>query len=45
MFDCYHLQVMEGDSICASINTQESPCMITSDEDKGFLSVIMPMKL
>ena len=48
-FNCRYfiesLQVMEGDRISASINTQESPCMITSEEDKGFLSVIMPMKL
>ncbi|ADW19417.1 DNA polymerase III, beta subunit [Desulfobulbus propionicus DSM 2032] len=48
-FNCRYfietLQVMEGDVITASINTQESPCMITSDEDKGFLSIIMPMKL
>ncbi len=48
-FNCRYfiesLQVMEGDRIAASIKTQESPCMITSEEDKGFLSVIMPMKL
>ena len=48
-FNCRYfiesLQVMEGDRIAASINNQESPCMITSEEDKGFLSVIMPMKL
>lgn len=48
-FNCRYfiesLQVMEGDRIAASINTQESPCMITSEEDKGFLSIIMPMKL
>lgn len=48
-FNCRYfiesLQVMEGDTISASINSQESPCMITSDDDKGFLSIIMPMKL
>jgi len=48
-FNCRYfietLQVMEGKTIIASINNQESPCMITSDEDPGFLSVIMPMKL
>lgn len=48
-FNCRYfiesLQVMEGDSISASINSQESPCMITSNDDKGFLSIIMPMKL
>lgn len=48
-FNCRYfieaLQVMEGKTITASINNQESPCMITSDDDQGFLSVIMPMKL
>lgn len=48
-FNCRYfidsLQVMEGSSIIASINSQESPCMITSNEDEGFLSIIMPMKL
>jgi DNA polymerase III subunit beta len=48
-FNCRYfiesLQVMEGKTITASINNQESPCMITSDEDNGFLSIIMPMKL
>jgi DNA polymerase III subunit beta len=48
-FNCRYfiesLQVMEGNIITASINSQESPCMITSEEDEGFLSVIMPMKI
>lgn len=48
-FNCRYfiesLQVMEGSAITMSINSQESPCMITSDEDDGFLSVIMPMKI
>ena len=48
-FNCRYfiesLQVMEGSTVTASINTQESPCMITSDDDIGFLSIIMPMKL
>jgi DNA polymerase-3 subunit beta len=48
-FNCRYfiesLQVMEGNTITASINNQESPCMITSDEDAGFMSVIMPMKI
>jgi DNA polymerase III subunit beta len=48
-FNCRYfiesLQVMEGNMITANINSQESPCMITSDEDVGFLSIIMPMKL
>jgi DNA polymerase-3 subunit beta len=48
-FNCRYfiesLQVMEGSTVTASINNQESPCMITSDDDVGFLSIIMPMKL
>lgn len=48
-FNCKYfidsLQVMEGIFIKANINSQESPCVITSDDDKGFLSIIMPMKL
>lgn len=48
-FNCRYfiesLQVMEGSTITISINSQESPCMITSEEDEGFLSVIMPMKI
>ncbi|WP_028317505.1 DNA polymerase III subunit beta [Desulfobulbus elongatus] len=48
-FNCRYfiesLQAMEGTTITASINNQESPCMITSEEDVGFLSVIMPMKI
>lgn len=48
-FNCRYfiesLQVMEGPNIKANIKSQESPCMITSDEDIGFLSIIMPMKL
>lgn len=48
-FNCRYfiesLQVMEGSTVTANINTQESPCMITSDDDIGFLSIIMPMKL
>ncbi len=48
-FNCRYfiesMQVMEGSTITASINNQESPCMITSEEDKGFLSIIMPMKI
>ena len=39
------MQVMEGDIIMATIKDEKSPCMITSEQDDGFLSVIMPMKL
>jgi DNA polymerase-3 subunit beta len=48
-FNCRYfmeaLQVMEGESIQACINSNESPCLITSEEDEGFLGIIMPMKL
>ncbi|NLX20002.1 MAG: DNA polymerase III subunit beta [Desulfobulbus sp.] len=48
-FNCRYfietLQVMDGSSISVNINSEESPCMITSDDDSGFLSVIMPMKI
>jgi len=48
-FNCRYfiesLQVMEGKTIIASINNQESPCMISSEEDTGFISIIMPMKI
>jgi len=48
-FNCKYfidtIQVMEGDIIKANITSQESPCIITSDDDTGFLSIIMPMKL
>ena len=39
------MQVMEGDVVRAAIKDEKSPCMITSEQDYGFLSVIMPMKL
>ncbi len=48
-FNCRYfidtLQVMNGESIKASISSDDSPCLITSDDDEGFLSIIMPMKL
>jgi DNA polymerase-3 subunit beta len=48
-FNCRYfidaLQVMEGETIEACISSDESPCLISSDEDEGFLSIIMPMKL
>lgn len=39
------LQVMESESVEAYINSNNSPCLLKSDYDDGFLSVIMPMKL
>jgi len=48
-FNCRYfmdtLQIIEGEYVNASIKSDESPCLITSDDDNGFLSVIMPMKL
>lgn len=39
------LQVMESDTVDAYINYNNSPCLLKSDFDEGFLSIIMPMKL
>ncbi len=48
-FNCRYfidaLQVMESEVIDACINSDESPCLISSQDDEGFLSIIMPMKL
>ena len=48
-FNCRYfidaLQVMEGETVRASVSSEESPCLISSDEDEGFLGIIMPMKL
>jgi len=48
-FNCRYfidaLQVMEGETINACISSDESPCLISSSDDEGFLSIIMPMKL
>ena len=48
-FNCKYfidiLQVMEGKTICAAISSDNSPCLITSDDDPGFISVIMPMQI
>ncbi|MGV1100574.1 DNA polymerase III subunit beta [Thiovibrio sp. JS02] len=39
------MQVMSSDIIKAYINSEESPCMIQGDDDPGFISIIMPMKI
>lgn len=48
-FNCRYfidaLQVMEGNTVNAYISSDESPCLIESDDDEGFLSIVMPMKL
>ena len=48
-FNCRYLidtlNTIYGNEINAFITSDQSPCMITSDEDEGFLSIIMPMKI
>ncbi len=48
-FNCRYfidsLQVMECETVEAYINSNSSPCLMKSEDDKGFLSVIMPMQL
>ena len=48
-FNCRYfidtLQVMEGNTVKAYISSDESPCLIESADDEGFISIVMPMKL
>ncbi len=48
-FNCRYLidtlNTVNGDEINAYISSDQSPCLITSDDDQGFLSIIMPMKI
>ncbi|MBU1140273.1 MAG: DNA polymerase III subunit beta, partial [Proteobacteria bacterium] len=48
-FNCRYfieaLQVMECDTVEAYINSNNSPCLMKSKVDEGFLSIIMPMQL
>ena len=48
-FNCKYfidtLQVMEGEYIDAYINSNTSPSLIKSEEDTGFISIIMPMQI
>jgi len=39
------LQVMNSEKIKAYINSEKSPCLIEGDDDPGFMSIIMPMKI
>lgn len=39
------LQAMEGDIIDFCVKDERNPCMITSSQDEGFLSIVMPMKI
>lgn len=48
-FNCRYfietLQAMECETVEAYINSNSSPCLMKSEEDKGFISIIMPMQL
>lgn len=48
-FNCRYfletLQVMECETVQAYINSNNSPCLLKSEDDKGFTSIIMPMQL
>ena len=48
-FNCRYfidaLQVMRSDTVKAYVNSDQSPCLIEGDEDLGFISIIMPMKI
>lgn len=48
-FNCKYLidtlNIINGDTIKVYISSDQSPCLIESDDDIGFLSIIMPMKL
>lgn len=48
-FNCRYfietLQVMECEKVEAYINSNNSPCLMKSEEDQGFMSIIMPMQL
>jgi DNA polymerase-3 subunit beta len=39
------LQVMNSNKIKAYINNEKSPCLIEGNDDPGFMSIIMPMKI
>jgi len=48
-FNCRYfietLQAMECETVEAYINSNSSPCLMKSEEDQGFISIIMPMQL
>ncbi len=48
-FNCRYfietLQVMESETVEVYIKSQNSPCLLKSERDKGFISIIMPMQL
>ena len=48
-FNCRYfidtLQVMRSETVKAFVNSDQSPCLIEGDNDQGFVSIIMPMKI
>lgn len=48
-FNCKYfldtLLVMKSETIKAHISSEQSPCLIEGNDDKGFTSIIMPMKI
>jgi len=48
-FNCRYfidtLQVMRSDTVKAYVNSDQSPCLIVGEQDQGFVSIIMPMKI
>lgn len=48
-FNCRYfietLQVMECETVDAYINSENSPCLMKAEDDKGFISIVMPMQL
>ena len=48
-FNCRYfidtLQAMRSDTIRAYVSSEQSPCLIEGDDDQGFISIIMPMKI
>jgi len=39
------MQVMKSKKIKAYLSSEKSPCLIEGDEDPGFMSIVMPMKI
>ena len=39
------LNVMDSETVKMFVNPSENPCLVEGDDDEGFLSVVMPMKL
>lgn len=39
------IQVMNSSKIKAYINSEKSPCLVEGEDDPGFMTIIMPMKI